>query len=265
VRRVLTAESVTQLDAGVRGAVLVAGSHGGMIAAYYAADAGVHAVILNDAGIGLEEAGVAGLAWLESIGMAAAAVSHATARIGDGADMLVRGRISRANALARAAGVQAGERCADAALRLGTAPAPRASLPRWREARFLLQGTEPQVWGLDSIGMVEAADTGRFLVIGSHGALHGGRPESALGVHAAGAVFNDAGIGADGVGVTRLPVLDARGIPGATVDCMSARIGDCRSMWRNGVLSRVNSLAERVGVVPGMSVAALVERLREAR
>ena len=48
----LTADSVTELDARHRGAVLVAGSHGGRIAACYASRAGVHAVILNDAGIG---------------------------------------------------------------------------------------------------------------------------------------------------------------------------------------------------------------------
>jgi len=36
VPAIVTADSVTELDAGHRGAVLVAGSHGGRIAAYYA-------------------------------------------------------------------------------------------------------------------------------------------------------------------------------------------------------------------------------------
>ncbi|MGH8709687.1 MAG: hypothetical protein ACREVD_16700, partial [Burkholderiales bacterium] len=89
--RILGADSVTELDDRHRGAVLVAGSHGGRIAAYYASRAGVHAVILNDAGIGREEAGVAGVAALEQIGMAAAAADCATARFGDGADTLARG------------------------------------------------------------------------------------------------------------------------------------------------------------------------------
>ena len=88
-------------------------------------------------------------------------------------------------------------------------------------------------------------DAGRILVIGSHGALHGGRPESALGVEAAAAVFNDAGVGADRIGISRLPVLAARGIPAATVDCMSARIGDGRSMWESGLISHVNAIAAR--------------------
>ena len=47
--------------------------------------AGVRAAVFNDAGIGLDDAGIAGLSRLQSIGMAAVAVSHASARIGDGA------------------------------------------------------------------------------------------------------------------------------------------------------------------------------------
>jgi hypothetical protein len=84
--------------------------------------------------------------------------------------------------------------------------------------------------------------------------LHGGRPESALGVDAAAAVFNDAGVGADRIGITRLPVLAARGIPAATVDCMSARIGDGRSAWETGLISHVNSAASKIGAVRGMNV-----------
>ena len=70
---IAAADSVTQVK-DIRGQVLVAGSHGGIVAAWYAAKAGVRAVILNDAGIGKDEAGVAGLRWLEAIGMAAAAL-----------------------------------------------------------------------------------------------------------------------------------------------------------------------------------------------
>ena len=67
---------MTQLGAAVRGAVLVAGSHAGVIAAYYAARAGAGAVLLNDAGVGKDGAGIAGLAYLDAIGMAAAAYSR---------------------------------------------------------------------------------------------------------------------------------------------------------------------------------------------
>jgi hypothetical protein len=48
-------------------------SHGGIYAAWYAARMGVSAVILHDAGIGRERAGIGGLDWLESAGCPAPA------------------------------------------------------------------------------------------------------------------------------------------------------------------------------------------------
>jgi hypothetical protein len=252
---IVAAESVTSLGE-VAGKVLVAGSHGGVLAACLGARAGAHALILNDAGLGKDRAGIAGLAWLEDFGVAAASVSHASARIGDGADMLVRGVISHANAFAALAGVRAGQACREAAERLCAAPAPRARPMACADGRYLLRASQPEVWGLDSIGMLEPRDAGCVLVIGSHGALHGGRPESALGVDARAAVFHDAGVGADRMGISRLVPLEARGIPAATVDFRSARIGDCRSMWESGVLSRVNGCAARLGARVGDSVHA---------
>jgi hypothetical protein len=242
--------------------VLVAGSHGGIIAACLGAEAGVHALILNDAGLGKDRAGIAGLAYLEEIGMAAAAVDCMSARIGDGADMLARGVISHANVYAAFSGVVAGQSCRDAAERMRRAAAPRSPPPPCAEGRWRISGGTPEVWALDSVGKVEPADAGRILVIGSHGALLGGRPESALPVDAAAAVFNDAGLGADRIGISRLPVLAARGIPAAAVDCMSARIGDGRSMWETGLVSHMNAAAAQAGVARGMSVQEFVEAIR---
>lgn len=252
---VVAAESVTRLE-GVAGKVLVAGSHGGIIAAWYGAHAGVHALVLNDAGVGKDRAGIAGLAWLEDIGMAAAAVDCMSARIGDGADMLARGVVSHANVYAALCGVAAGQSCRDAAERMRRAAPARATPPPYAEGRWLLRAGTPEVWALDSVGKVEPGDAGRILVIGSHGALHGGRRDSALAVDAAAAVFNDAGVGADRIGITRLPVLGARGIPAVAVDCMSARIGDGRSMWETGVILHVNAPAASVGATRGMAVQA---------
>jgi hypothetical protein len=250
---IVAAESVTELE-GVAGTVLVAGSHGGVIAAYLGAAAGAHALILNDAGVGKDRAGIAGLVYLEAFGMAAAAVDCMSARIGDGADMLARGVISHANVYAALCGVVAGQSCRDAAERMRTALPPRSGPPPYAEGRWRVAEGPPEVWALDSVGKVEPEDARRILVIGSHGALHGGRPESALVVDAAAAVFNDAGVGADRIGISRLPVLAARGIPAATVDCMSARIGDGRSMWESGLISYLNALALQAGAARGMSV-----------
>lgn len=266
-RSILSAESVTELGEAVRGAVLAAGSHGGLIASYLGAQAGAHALILNDAGIGLDEAGVAGLPWLDAIGMAAVTVSYLSARIGDGADSLARGVISRANAHATRAGVGPGMRARAAAEKLCDAAPPFAPPPPYAEGRWRITTLNgAAVWALDSVGKLVPDDAGRILLIGSHGALHGGRRDSALNLHgvpiaARAAVFNDAGVGADGAGITRLAELDARAIPAATVSHISARIGDGRSMWHSGVLSHVNQLAGAQGACAGMPVrdfAALI-------
>ena len=196
------------------------------------------------------------LAYLEAIGMAAAAVDCRSARIGDGADMLARGIVSHANAYAALCGVAAGQSCREAAARLRGAAAPKGPPPPCGEGRWRLMAGPVEAWALDSIGKVKVEDGGRVLVIGSHGALHGGRADSALPVEAAAAVFHDAGVGADRIGISRLPVLGARGIPAVAVDGMSARIGDGRSLWETGVVLHINAPAAALGATRGLRVPA---------
>ena len=239
-------DSVTTLDPSHADAVVVTGSHGGRIAARYASAAAVRAAVFNDAGGGLDDSGVAGLEPLNSVGIAAAAVSKDSARIGDAADTLARGVVIRANALASACGVRHGMRCSVAVALLRDAPvSPRtcATLAA-PEGRFIIRPPRDAlcaIVGVDSIGLVAGADAGCILVIGSHGALHGGDPRTALAIDAHVAIFHDAGRGRDDAGTTRLPALALRLIAAGTVDYRSARIGDARSMWEGGVLSCVNA------------------------
>ncbi len=99
---------------------------------------------------------------------------------------------------------------------------------------------------------------------GSHGGLLGGRPETALKYDALAAVFNDAGIGVDDAGITRLPALDRRGIAAATVAATSARIGDARSTYEDGIVSRFNSRAAALGIAKGVSAREFVAIVRAA-
>ena len=258
---ILIMDSITKLAADAAGSVAVAGSHGGVYAAYLAARGKLRGVILNDAGIGLEEAGIAGLGYLDALAIAAATVDYRTARIGDGADMIARGTISRVNTAAAALGCTVGERCPASAERMRRAELSSREPPPYEEGRFLLrhQRGEPEVWGLDSNSLAEPSDTGAVLVTGSHGGLLGGKPESAIAVAARAAVYNDAGIGIDRAGVSRLPVLAARGIVAATVAAATARIGEARSTWATGRLSDMNELARSLGAEIGMSVPELVD------
>jgi hypothetical protein len=92
----------------------------------------------------------------------------------------------------------------------------------------------------------------------------GGRADTALKYDASAALFNDAGVGIDEAGVSRLPALDARDIAAGTVAAASARIGDARSTYEDGILSRVNSRAAALGLAPGMTAREFVAVARRA-
>lgn len=109
-RDVVLADSITQLDSAFAGSIVVTGSHGGVSAAEFARRIGPAAVFLNDAGIGKDEAGVAGLAFLDRHAIAACCCSHHSARIGDARDAWEHGIVSRVNDVARALGLKEGER-----------------------------------------------------------------------------------------------------------------------------------------------------------
>jgi hypothetical protein len=196
--------------------------------------------------------------------MPAATVGHQSARIGDGADMLARGIITYANALAQALGCRPGLSCRGAAMALQAAAPPHRAPPPALEAAFLVISDPPQVWALDSASVVAPEHRDAIVLTGSHGGLLGGRPETALKYDVRAAFYNDAGIGIDEAGVSRLPALDERGIAAATVSAESARIGDARSTYEDGVLSRVNRHAAGFGLTPGMPARDAVALLRRA-
>ena len=261
---VLTADSITRVGAEAAGAVVVNGSHGGIYAAYVAAKLRVAAAVFNDAGVGRDQAGIAGLDYLAGLGIPAAAVGHQTARIGDGPDMMARGLVTHANSPAIAIGCQPGLACRDAAAALQQAGPSLREPPPALEAAFLLIAEMPAVWALDSASLVGAEHAGAVVVTGSHGGLLGGRPDTALKNDALAALFNDAGIGIDEAGVTRLPALDGRGIAAGTVAASGARIGDARSTYEDGILTRVNPRAAALGIAPGMTAREFVEIVRRA-
>jgi hypothetical protein len=259
---IVIADSITRVGPEATGAVVVNASHGGVYAAYLAAKLNAAAAIFNDAGVGRDRAGIGGLDYLQEFGIAAATVGHDTARIGDGADMMAHGIVTHANGPAASLGVSPGQSCRDAAAALQQArPAHRAP-PEALEAAFLLISETPQVWALDSASLVLPEHKAAIVVTGSHGGLLGGRPETALKYGVLGALYNDAGIGRDAAGVSRLPALDARGIAAATVSAASARIGDARSTYEDGIISRVNATAAAFGLRQDISAREFVAALR---
>jgi len=248
---IVLADTITKLPAEAAGSVVVSGSHGGRYCGYLAAKGGVAAVILNDAGGGLDGAGRASLGYLGALGIAAAVVDSLSCRIGDATDMMRRGTISAANPLATGLGVRAGQLCRQAAEHLRGARPVAVPVEAPSETRSEIAGDLRRIVLIDSAALVEAGDAGQIVVTASHGGLIGGHAPAALRADAFAAVFNDAGMGAENCGITRLPALQARGIAGLTVAAMSARIGEARSTFHDGVVSAVNAAATGLGARVG--------------
>jgi hypothetical protein len=261
--RIFVADSVTYFIDCRPDDVIVCGSHGGETAALFGAASGAKGLVLNDAGGGKEDAGISGLAAVEAFGVAAATVDYLSARIGSGDDTWTGGIISRCNRWAQAAGVRPGQSCAAAARLLAAWTAPesrdRPPTPAERPPVTLREGRVRAV-ALDSASMIDQRYAGAIVITGSHGGATAGR---AVRAPVAAAFFNDAGVGKDQAGISRLPLLDRDGIPGGTAGCWSARIGDGRDTYESGVLSHVNQTAQELGLAPAMAIRPAVELLME--
>ena len=265
--------SITHLKDENAQAHVCTGSHGGRVVAQCALAAGVSSLICHNAGVGLEDAGIQGLAVLDAFHVPAAAVDHMSARIGDPHDMLARGVISHVNRPARDLGLRPGVRCEEAFRHLQSRAPVRSATAR-EEVKVEPFGQYPvatdgpdrpetslQAVALDSASSIGARDTGRLVFTGSHGGLPGGSDENAIKAQVRFAVFNDAGVGIENAGISRLPALDRLGVAAAAVDAASARIGDGRSTYETGFLSHVNDRARELGAVAGMPARDLMHVL----
>jgi len=107
-------DSITELNADDANCIAVSGSHGGLSSARYALAARPLLSVFNDAGGGLDNAGVAALEFLQRHTLAACTVAHSSARIGDAHSTLATGMISGLNDQALAMGIQATWACQQA-------------------------------------------------------------------------------------------------------------------------------------------------------
>jgi hypothetical protein len=261
---ILTVASCSFVRQEHRSNVVVSGSYGGRYNAFNAAKWGVRGVIMNDAGVGKDNAGIVGLDYLDGIGLAAATADGQTCHIGDGDHMLVHGIISHVNRAAAALGCSPGQSVRACAELMRSATVPTMAPPGISDGnRFVVRDVpgEPMVVCADSVGMLVPDDAGRIVVTASHGALSGGRPDNAvpLGIYAV--FFSDAGGGMDGAGIARLADLDNKGIIAGTTSADSAPIGDSRALYHDGILSHVNQAAVRTGGRVGMALKDFVDVL----
>lgn len=101
-------DSVTQVACGDAGRLVVTGSHGGASVVAYARAVRAWLYVFNDAGVGKDGAGIAALDLLDADGIAALAVAHTSARIGEALDAWEHGVVSHLNAAARRLGLRSG-------------------------------------------------------------------------------------------------------------------------------------------------------------
>ena len=255
-------DSITDARAGDRGKIAISGSHGGRYAAATASRAGLRAVVLNDAGRGLDDAGVAGVLALDEVAMAGAAVEAESAEIGSARDSFENGVLSVVNRTAYGLGLRQGMALKNAADLLRAATLPEAMLPAVAESRWEEPiGADLSVLCVDSASLIAPGDAGRLIVTGSHGGLIGGDPARACKADAKLVAFSDAGIGKNRVGVARLPALAQRRIAAVTLDCHSCRIGEAASALKGGIVSHVNGPAGVLGLVPGGALMSQLIRL----
>ena len=222
-------------------------------------------VIMNDAGIGKDNAGIVGLEFLDQIGMAAATADAQTCHIGDGDHMLAHGVISHVNRAAAGARLRAGpER---PGLRgthaLGCRADGRAAAHhRGCPLRACAMSPASRCW----CAPIPSACCNPTMRDGSSSRPRtalcpAGRPDNIVPLGIRAVFFSDAGAGGgmDGAGIARLADLDAKGIIAGATSADSAPIGDSRALYRDGILSHVNGPAIRAGARVDMALKDFVD------
>lgn len=255
--RTLVFDSATHVEAYVtahpcQGDVIVAASYAGVLCARMVMSARPAAVIGLDCAIGKDGAGIAGLWYYEALNVPAAATDTMTAEMGNGADMYSNGVISRVNDCAQRLGIAPGMRVHDVAEAFKTGALKPAHFDPAR--RLVIQTNEQgrSIVCTDSIAFALPEDRERNVLCT---AGHTGRSvvDYFRQFRPWAFICSDGGIGKNQSGVSALQDVEADGIAGASVDALTARMGDGQSTYFDGVISAANSVAQAKGVRVGQT------------
>ena len=246
-RRIIIANSATSIDANNKNDVVVNGSHFGLNVGEMAKRAGIVGMIGNDGGIGKNDAGIAGLKFLEKYGIPGAAAYCTSAEIGNGTSTYEEGKISSANAVAKHLGITVNMTVKEAA---------NIMFDSEREdgvsgQKIVKQSQKTRLIIVDTSSDVTAENDTDVILTGSHSGLNSGEHLSSLKIK--GVISNDGGIGKNDAGIAGLKIFEENGIPAATVSSMSAEIGNGTSTYEQGIISAANESAKNLGVQVDMS------------
>lgn len=250
---VIAVDSAADITEANRGTdVMVTASYIGVLPARLAMDHAPRAVLGFDGGVGPEGAGMAGLWYFEALNVPAAAIDVMSIILGDGVDAYSNGVVSFINRPARDCGVEVGMAVSIAArLMLDNDPAAPSAYQVTNRTRVAQGPDGREVIVTDSIVFGTEADKRNVLVTAGHTGRSGARHIETVGPF--GFICSDGGRGRNDSGMAGLPIVNAGGIAGATVDARFARLGDGMSTYRDGIISAANELALACGVRIGMS------------
>ncbi|MDE0603704.1 MAG: hypothetical protein OXI18_04800 [bacterium] len=232
--------------------VCVNSSYCGVLPARFIAEHRPRAAIGMDCGVGPEGSAIAGLWYLEALGIPAAVADVMTAHLGDGVHLYEHGVVSFVNQLALDCGVTAGMAVRDAAAVLLDNDPVAASAAEITNRTVMETSLDGRcVVAADSIAFGTSEDTDRNVLVT---AGHTGR--SAVPYlrrcRPFGFICSDGGRGMDDSGMAGLTIVEADGLAGATVDARRARMGSGLSHYYDGIISAANALATAAGVETGM-------------
>lgn len=255
--RTLIFDSATHVEEYVASApcehdVVVAASYSGVLCARMVMSAKPKAVIGLDCGIGKDGAGIAGLWFYEALGVPAAAADTNTAEMGNGLDLYRNGIVSRVNDYAQRLGIAPGMKAKDVAEAFKTGALAPDNFDPTRRLLIETNDKGRSVVCTDSIAFALPEDR-ELNVLCTAG--HTGRSvvDYFRQFRPWGFICSDGGIGKNNSGISALQEVERYGIAGASVDALTARMGDGQSTYFDGVISAVNSVAAKRGVNVGQT------------
>lgn len=233
--------------------VVVPSSYLGVLPARLMAPHRPRAVIGHDGCIGKDGAGIAGLWYLEALGIPSAAADGMSAELGNGMDLYETGVISRVNILAERCGVREGMSVREAAvLLLDNDPGDVTAGTKIRRESMTSSDAGREIIVTDSIVFALPEDSNNVLVTAGHTGRSGATFLLEVSPH--GFICSDGGMSKNNAGIAGLDLVEEHGLAGACCDAWSAPVGDAFKAYEEGTISACNSHARNRGVEVGMTV-----------
>ncbi|MDV7353505.1 hypothetical protein R4282_10865 [Rhodococcus oxybenzonivorans] len=211
-------------------------------------------VIGHDACVGKDGAGIAGLWYLEALGIPAATADGMTVEMGNGRDLYESGRISHVNYHAECLGVVVGMPVRQAAELLRDKELGDTTVGN-KIRRQVVEELEDgrRIVVTDSIVWALPEDAGRSVMVT---AGHTGRSGAKFLLEADpwGFICHDGGMSKNESGIVGLRTAEDAGLAGACIDGQTAPIGDAFRGYHEGLISACNGPARDRGVTVGMRV-----------